>query len=70
MDILHIIAGIEAGTLIVLITTAYKVITFFNDIRFKTDLMWKDYDIRIKAGNMYHRHRRDSDPKDLDEGID
>ncbi len=60
MDILHIIASIEAGTLIVIITTAYKTISFFNEIKFKTDLMWKDYDTRIQSGNMYH-HRRSTD---------
>lgn len=49
---------INAGTLAATIIFGYKVIRFINTIEFKTNLMWRDYEFRIRR----FRHEDDSGP--------
>lgn len=55
---LNLLIAINAGTLITIIVIGYKVITFLNNIKFKTDLMWEDYKV---AHELAHVHSRVDD---------
>ena len=54
----NLLVVINAGTLIAIITIGYKIITYLNTIKFKTDLMWADYE---NDHNLTHTHRRIND---------
>ncbi len=70
--LLKILAGLQAGTLISIIAYGYKVVTFFNNIQFKTDLMWKDYEGRISANEFgkYSHSRYTDDVNEANLGHD
>ncbi len=42
---INLLVAINAGTLIAILTIGYKIISFLNSIKFKTDLMWDDYKV-------------------------
>lgn len=50
----NLLVAINAGTLIAIITIGYKIISFLNDIKFKTNLMWVDYE---ENHNLNHNRR-------------
>lgn len=48
MDEVKLLVIINAGTLVAILTLGIKVIRFLNTIEFQNDLMWRDYQIRMK----------------------
>lgn len=45
---LNLIVTVNIATLVAIIVVGYKIVTAFNDITFKTNLMWQDYEYRMK----------------------
>jgi len=56
MDKLSWLLVINTGALVTIVTLAYRVIRFINTIEFKTDLMWRDYEYRMKYGRREGDH--------------
>lgn len=45
---LNFLIGLSAVTLISVVTFGWKIIRFINRIEFKVDLMWQDYEYRMR----------------------
>lgn len=57
---LNLLITINAATLITLVICGYKIITFINNIEFKTDILWGDYEYRV-LGRERRQQEEDND---------
>ncbi len=55
---MNLLITINAATLIAILMIGYRIISFLNDIKFKTDLMWVDY---TRQHELTHIHSRSGD---------
>jgi hypothetical protein len=53
------IAVIDTGVLLTALTLGVKIITFLNDIKFKTEILWQDYESRVNDKMHYHKRSDD-----------
>jgi len=49
MGSLNFLVLINTGTLISIVLFGYRIIRFINRIEFKTDILWSDYEYRVKG---------------------
>jgi hypothetical protein len=51
IDVARALILINGATFVAILVFGYKVVRFFNNIEFKTDLMWTDYRARVDSAN-------------------
>lgn len=68
--VLIAILTVNFASLIAIATTGYKVVRFFNRIEFKTDLMWTDYEYRVKGRDRRHFAHDSSNEISHDDGTE
>lgn len=56
-ELLKWIFTINLATFIALLTFGYKILRFINRMEFKVDLMWQDYEARMR---MYQHQKEES----------
>ncbi len=52
----NLLIVINASTLAAIVIFGYKVVRFINRIEFKTEVMWDDYEYRIKGKERRHNN--------------
>lgn len=53
---LNFLIGLSAVTLIAIVSFSYKVVRFINRTEMKIDLMWQDYEYRMRLYQIAKQH--------------